>query len=60
MALVGFNFGVEAGQLAVIATAWLLTFRITDEQVRRKFVVIPASALIALAGLWWVYERVLG
>jgi hypothetical protein len=60
VALVGFNFGVEAGQLAVIATAWLLTFRITDEQVRRKFVVIPASALIALAGLWWVYERVLG
>jgi hypothetical protein len=60
VALVGFNFGALAGQLAVIATAWLLTFRITDEQVRRKFVVIPASALIALAGLWWVYERVLG
>ena len=44
----------------MIAAAWLLTFRITDEQVRRKFVVIPASALIALAGLYWACERVLG
>lgn len=60
VALVGFNFGVEAGQLAVIAVAWILTFRITDETVRRRFVVVPASALIALAGLWWAYERIFG
>ncbi|MGA0133868.1 MAG: HupE/UreJ family protein [Opitutales bacterium] len=60
VALAGFNFGVEAGQLAVIAVAWALTFRLTDEQVRRRFVVIPASVLIALAGLYWAVERVLG
>ncbi len=60
VALLGFNFGVEAGQLVVIAGAWVLTFRVTDEQVRRKFVVIPASVLIALAGLWWAYERTFG
>lgn len=60
VALVGFNFGVEAGQLAVIAAAWTLTFRISDEQVRRRFVVVPASVLIALAGLYWAVERVFG
>ncbi len=60
VALVGFNFGVEAGQLAVIAIAWALTFRLTDEWVRRWFVVVPTSILIALIGLYWAVERILG
>jgi hydrogenase/urease accessory protein HupE len=57
LALTGFNLGVEAAQLAVIGLAFAATFWITDESKYRRFVVIPASVLIALAGLFWAYER---
>ena len=55
--LLGFNIGVELGQLAVIGLAVAATFWIKDETKYRRFVVIPASALIALAGLFWAYQR---
>jgi hypothetical protein len=57
--LLGINVGVELGQLAVIAVALLATFRITDTSTYRKYVVIPGSILIAVAGIWWVIERTL-
>ena len=58
-ALLSFNIGVELGQLAVIAIAWFvvgLWFR--NRPWYRQRVVIPASALIALVGLYWTVERV--
>ena len=55
--LLGFNLGVEFGQLAVIALAFGATFWIKDEAKYRRWVVIPASALIALAGAFWAYQR---
>jgi len=55
--LLGFNLGVEFGQLAVIGLAVAATFWIKDETKYRRFVVIPASALIAVAGLFWAYQR---
>lgn len=57
--LLGINVGVELGQLAVIALAFLATCRISSAAVYRKWVVIPGSILIALAGTWWVIERTL-
>ena len=57
LALTGFNLGVEGAQLAVIGLAYAATFWLKDEAKYRRFVVIPASALIALAGLRWAYER---
>jgi hypothetical protein len=57
LALTGFNVGVEAAQLAVIALAFAATFWIKDEGKYRRWVVIPASTLIALAGLAWAYQR---
>ena len=56
-ALLGFNVGVELGQLAVIGLAVAATFWIKDEEKYRKWVVIPASALIALAGIAWAIQR---
>ena len=56
--LLGFNLGVEFGQLAVIGLAIAATFWIKDEEKYRGWVVIPASTLIALAGLFWAYQRV--
>jgi len=55
--LFGFNLGVEFGQLAVIGLAVAATFWIKDEDKYRRWVVVPASALIALAGIFWAIER---
>ncbi len=57
--LLGINLGVELGQLAVIAAALVATCWIAPEVTYRKFVVVPGSILIALAGIWWVVERTL-
>ena len=60
-ALIAFNVGVELGQLAVIAIAFLAVgawFRNRDWY--RARVVIPGSVAIAAVGAWWTVERVLG
>jgi hypothetical protein len=57
--LIAFNIGVELGQLAVIAIAFAVTglwFR--SRPWYRTRIVIPASAAIALVGLFWTVERV--
>lgn len=58
-ALVGFNLGVEGGQLAVIVASFLVLglWGLSDAR-RHRFVTVPGSALIALVGLYWTYERV--
>jgi hypothetical protein len=62
-ALIGFNIGVEIGQLSVVLLAILLLWpvrqRISDTLYRRS-VVFPASGLIGLIGAYWAIERVLG
>jgi hypothetical protein len=55
--LIGFNIGVEVGQLAVILLATVLTFWISNEVKYRKAIVIPVSLLISCAGLYWMVER---
>ena len=56
--LLGFNLGVECGQLAVIALVFCATFWLKDEKAYRKYVVVPGSAIIALMGIYWTIERV--
>jgi len=56
--LVGFNVGVEFGQITVILIAIALTFWIKDAAKYRKFIVVPCSIAIALMGAWWTIERV--
>ncbi len=56
--LLGFNVGVEFGQLAVIAIVFLLTFWLKDEATYRKLAVVPCSTLIALMGIYWTIERI--
>lgn len=56
--LIGFNVGVELGQLSVIAAAFILIGSWAGKSKHyRKRVVIPASALIALVGAYWFIER---
>jgi len=60
-ALIGFNVGVELGQITVIAAAFLtvgLWFR--NKPWYRGRIAIPASIVIALIGGYWFVERVFG
>lgn len=58
-ALIGFNVGVELGQLAVILGAYLLVgFWFRRKTWYRAAIAIPASVLIAAIGAFWFVERV--
>ena len=57
--LIGFNIGVELGQLAVIAIAFvLLALPFGKKDWYRSAIAVPASLAIAAVGAWWTYERV--
>ena len=57
-ALVTFNVGVEAGQLAVIGAAFLIVgWYCGSRHWYRRLVVVPASALIACTAVYWTVER---
>lgn len=58
-ALIGFNIGVELGQLSVIAIAFLLVGWFMKKDWYRKAIAIPASLVIAAVGAYWVVERTL-
>ena len=59
-ALVSFNVGVEAGQLTVIALAFLTVgVWFGAKSWYRARITCPASVLIAATGLYWTVQRVL-
>lgn len=58
IALIGFNGGVELGQLAVVAGGFLTVGWWRNRSWYRKGVVFPASVAIAAVGLFWTYERI--
>ncbi len=55
--LIGFNVGVELGQLAVIAAATLLLGWGAGRSWYRGAIATPASLLIAAVGLFWMVQR---
>lgn len=57
-ALIGFNVGVELGQLTVILAAWILLHHWFTRAWYRARVVLPASFLIAVTGCWWAIQRI--
>ncbi|OUS36063.1 hypothetical protein A9Q94_10700 [Rhodobacterales bacterium 56_14_T64] len=58
-ALIGFNVGVELGQLTVIAIAFATVgFWFCSHPKYRGRVAIPASITIAVIGAYWFVERV--
>lgn len=66
-ALIGFNIGVEIGQLCVILAAFVLGLGLRralaishHEAAYRRYLVLPASAMIGATGLLWTVERILG
>ena len=58
-ALISFNIGVELGQIAVIAVAYLLVgFWMSHKPWYHQRVIVPASAFISVVGLYWTYDRI--
>ncbi len=58
LALISFNLGIEAGQVAVLAVAFLTVGWARDKPWFRQRVVVPASLAIAGIAAWWLIERI--
>ncbi len=59
-ALIGFNIGVELGQLTIIAGAFFsVGLWFGKKEWYRRVIAIPVSVAIAIIGAWWVVERTL-
>ncbi|MFO1418521.1 MAG: HupE/UreJ family protein, partial [Methylotetracoccus sp.] len=59
-ALAGFNLGVEAGQLAIVAAFLPLAFRLRGSLFYRRFALGYGSAAIIAIATVWLLERSLG
>jgi hypothetical protein len=57
LALVGFNLGVEAGQLAIVAIFLPLSYALRTTLFYRRFVMTAGSMGIALLAALWLTER---
>lgn len=57
IALVGFNLGVEAGQLAIVAAFLPLAHALRHTAIYRRIIFTGGSALIVLVSLVWLVER---
>lgn len=61
-ALLGFNLGVELGQLGVVALVWWFVMRLRQFQERetRTFTIQAGSAVILAVGIFWFVTRAIG
>ena len=57
--LLGFNLGVEAGQLTIVLCVWPALHWAQDHDWFRGRVIVPAATLLATAGGWWLIDRAL-
>jgi hypothetical protein len=59
LSLVGFNLGVELGQLAIVAVFLPLAWLLRKGLFYRRVVMLGGSAVIALVAAVWLLERAL-
>jgi hypothetical protein len=59
LALVGFNLGVEVGQLAIVSAFLPVAYALRGSWFYRRVVFTGGSAAIALVALVWLAERAL-
>lgn len=57
LALVGFNVGVELGQLAIVAVFLPLAFSLRATRFYRVGVLKLGSVIVALLATWWLVQR---
>jgi len=59
-ALVGFNVGVEIGQLSVVAVVLPILYVLRRRSWYAAWLMRPASLAIALLATWWLFKRLHG
>lgn len=57
LALIGFNLGVETGQLAIVAAFLPVAFLLRHTTIYRRIILLGGSLLIAVVALVWLVER---
>ena len=57
LALVGFNAGVEVGQLCIVAVFLPLAYWLRATRFYRVWVLIGGSMIVALLASWWLVQR---
>ncbi|NML62029.1 HupE/UreJ family protein [Massilia sp. RP-1-19] len=57
LALIGFNVGVELGQVAIVAAFLPLAYAVRASWFYRRVVLVGGSAVIALLAVVWLGER---
>ncbi len=57
LALVGFNLGVEVGQLAIVAVFLPVAFLLRHTRFYRVGVLKGGSVLVAILAGWWLVQR---
>jgi len=59
-ALVGFNIGVELGQISIILILFgLIGYWFNTKNWYRKLITLPISSVVGLIGFYWFFERVI-
>ncbi|MBI3308034.1 MAG: HupE/UreJ family protein, partial [Candidatus Melainabacteria bacterium] len=58
LALVGFNIGVEIGQLAIVSVFLPIAYYLRNTVVYKKIIFMFGSLVIAAIALLWFVERV--
>ena len=57
VALVGFNLGVEAGQLMIVSAFLPVAYALRRTTVYRRIIFVGGSVLIVAVALLWLVER---
>ena len=59
-ALVGFNIGVELGQISIVLILFgFIGYWFNTKNWYRKLITLPISSVVGLIGLYWFFERVI-
>ena len=59
-ALIGFNVGVEFGQLTIVLLAFIsVGYWFNKKNYYKSFIAQPISAIIGLVGTFWFIERII-
>ena len=59
-ALIGFNVGVELGQITVILILFCaISYWFKNKNWYRNLIALPFSSVVGLVGLFWFFERIL-
>ena len=59
-ALIGFNVGVELGQILIILILFsTISYWFKNKNWYRKLIALPFSFVIGLVGLFWFFERII-